>query len=213
MLQVLCYLTFCCIRHLQCYYWLGLPPNPEWIGYCDRQCEHQDFWLLWITAVFWSYAHLLYFRRRLLHTSLRIFIKDQLCLDLEWDPQWNLTLPFMYLGLMCCLTCQCSISLSALLASWELNNLSMSYSQLEWIWIDGDEVKHLQMWVLGNNVNGKMAVYTYMLQYCTCEYHREQETGTEDVVDECVPGAHILGTWTWLSAWSFNKMLMCLCPS
>lgn len=90
---------------------------------------------------FWSYAHLLYFGRRLLHTSLRIFIKDQLCLDLDWDPQPNLALLFMYPGLICCLTRQCSISLPALLASWELNNLSMPYFQLEWIWIDGDGVK------------------------------------------------------------------------
>lgn len=90
---------------------------------------------------FWSYAHLLYFGRKLLHTSLRIFIKDQLCLDLDWDPQPNLALLFMYPGLICCPTRQCSISLPALLASWELNNLSMPYFQLEWIWIDGDGVK------------------------------------------------------------------------
>lgn len=163
---------------------------------------------------FWSYAHLLYFGRKLLHTSLRIFIKDQLCLDLDWDPQPNLALLFMYPGLICCPTRQCSISLPALLASWELNNLSMPYFQLEWIWIDGDGVKkNLQMWVLGNNICSKMTKYTYMFQYCTCEYHREQETGIEDVVDESVPGAHILGTWSWLSIWNFNKMLAYLCPS
>lgn len=52
------------------------------------------------------------------------------------------------------------------------------------------------MWVLGNNICSKMTKYTYMLQYCTYEYHREQETGIEDVVDESVPGAHILGTWS-----------------
>lgn len=41
-------------------------------------------------------------------------------------------------------------------------------------------------------------MHTAILQYCTSEYHKEQETGTEDILDECVPGAHILGTWSRL---------------